>query len=99
MGRAVGAVVAQQLYTLWVGGSNPSPPTISDHAVSITNFSLGFHRHFTFAWQSEIVLTLLISEISYENQNLARPSSDLPGTVLSHSAPKTRAALSSSSAT
>jgi hypothetical protein len=27
-GRAIGAVVAQQLYTLWVGGSNPSSPTI-----------------------------------------------------------------------
>ena len=27
-GRALGAVVAQQLYTLWVGGSNPSAPTI-----------------------------------------------------------------------
>ena len=26
-GRAIGAVVAQQLYTLWVGGSNPSSPT------------------------------------------------------------------------
>jgi hypothetical protein len=26
--RAIGAVVAQQLYTLWVGGSNPSSPTI-----------------------------------------------------------------------
>jgi hypothetical protein len=25
--RAIGAVVAQQLYTLWVGGSNPSSPT------------------------------------------------------------------------
>jgi hypothetical protein len=24
---AIGAVVAQQLYTLWVGGSNPSSPT------------------------------------------------------------------------
>jgi hypothetical protein len=28
MSRAIGAVVAQQLYTLWVGGSNPSSPTI-----------------------------------------------------------------------
>jgi hypothetical protein len=28
-GRAIGAVVAQQLYTLWVGGSNPSSPTKS----------------------------------------------------------------------
>jgi hypothetical protein len=27
-GQAIGAVVAQQLYTLWVGGSNPSSPTI-----------------------------------------------------------------------
>jgi hypothetical protein len=27
-GRAISAVVAQQLYTLWVGGSNPSSPTI-----------------------------------------------------------------------
>src|SRR6266540_4156164 len=27
VGRAIGAVVAQQLYTLWVGGSNPSSPT------------------------------------------------------------------------
>jgi hypothetical protein len=26
--RAISAVVAQQLYTLWVGGSNPSSPTI-----------------------------------------------------------------------
>lgn len=26
-GWAIGAVVAQQLYTLWVGGSNPSSPT------------------------------------------------------------------------
>ena len=25
--RAVGAVVAQFVYTEWVGGSNPSPPT------------------------------------------------------------------------
>src|SRR5262245_36276707 len=25
---AISAVVAQQLYTLWVGGSNPSSPTI-----------------------------------------------------------------------
>src|SRR5439155_21834897 len=25
--RAISAVVAQQLYTLWVGGSNPSSPT------------------------------------------------------------------------
>jgi hypothetical protein len=28
IGQAIGAVVAQQLYTLWVGGSNPSSPTI-----------------------------------------------------------------------
>lgn len=28
-GRAIGAVVAQLLYTQWVGGSNPSSPTIS----------------------------------------------------------------------
>src|SRR3954469_23528190 len=28
LGRAIGAVVAQQLYTLWVGGSNPSSPSI-----------------------------------------------------------------------
>ena len=32
-GRAIGAVVAQQLYTLWVGGSNPSSPTIFCHLV------------------------------------------------------------------
>ena len=33
-GRAISAVVAQQLYTLWVGGSNPSSPTILCRTIS-----------------------------------------------------------------
>jgi hypothetical protein len=38
VGRAIGAVVAQQLYTLWVGGSNPSSPTILSPYAEPTKF-------------------------------------------------------------
>jgi hypothetical protein len=40
--RAIGAVVAQQLYTLWVGGSNPSSPTIPLKPMSLDGTKLHF---------------------------------------------------------
>ena len=45
-GRAFSAVVAQQLYTLLVGGSNPSAPTISEQDGFST---LRTSRHLPFA--------------------------------------------------
>src|SRR5258706_12701614 len=35
---AISAVVAQQLYTLWVGGSNPSSPTIPNSWICSSRF-------------------------------------------------------------